>query len=103
MTCGSTLARSKPISHFGQLLKISLMACKTLKEGMPVTRRKKKAKTRVAPKMQQQRQGHDVKVVEIEAIIVDKVCLICRWREWIQYLAAANNEKIPRRVHWQKS
>ena len=39
---------------FGQLLEISPMACKTLKEGMPVTRRTRKVKTRVAARVQLQ-------------------------------------------------
>ena len=58
---------------FGQLLEISLMACKTLKEGMPMTRRNKIAKTRMAARVQLQKHGCDLKAVEIEATIVDKV------------------------------
>lgn len=58
---------------FGQLLEISAMARKTLKEGMPVTRRNRKTKTRVATRVQLQGQGRDVKALEIEATIVDNV------------------------------
>ena len=36
---------------FGQLLEISPMARKTIKEGMPVTRRTKKIKIRVAARV----------------------------------------------------
>ena len=37
---------------FGQLLEISPVARKTLKEGMPVTRRTRKVKTRMAARVQ---------------------------------------------------
>ena len=37
---------------FGQLLEISPMARRTLKEGMPVTRRTRKVKTTVAARVQ---------------------------------------------------
>ena len=58
---------------FKQLLKISPMARKTLKEGIPVTRRMKKVKTRMAARVQLQGGGRDVKAVEIEVMVVDKV------------------------------
>ena len=47
-------------------------ARKTLKDGMPVNRRPKKVKTRVAARIESQR-GHDVRDIEIEVVIVDKV------------------------------
>lgn len=50
---------------FGQLLEILPMARNTLKEGMPVIRRNKRAKTRVAAKSQLQGQGRDVKAIKI--------------------------------------
>ena len=49
------------------------MAKKTLKEGMPVTRRTMKAKTRVAARVQLQGGRRDVKPIEIEVMVVDKV------------------------------
>ena len=49
------------------------MLRKTLKEGRPVTRRTKKVKTRVAARVQLQGGGHDVKAIEIEVIMMDKV------------------------------
>ena len=58
---------------FKQLLEISPVARKTLKEGMPVTRRTKKARTRVATMVQLPGKSRDVKAVEIEVIVVDKV------------------------------
>ena len=58
---------------FGQLLEISPMARKTLKEGMPVTRRTKKVKTRIAVRVQLQGGGRDVKPIEIEVVVMDKV------------------------------
>lgn len=58
---------------FGQLLEISPMARKTLKEGMSVTRRIRKPKTRVFARVQLQGKGREIKAVEIEAIVVDKV------------------------------
>ena len=57
---------------FGQLLGISPVARKTLKDGMLVNRRTRKVKTRVAARIQSQG-GRDVKAIEIEVIIVDKV------------------------------
>jgi hypothetical protein len=57
---------------FGQLLEISPVARKTLKDGMPVNRRIRKVKTRVAARIQS-RGGRDVKAIEIEVNIVDKV------------------------------
>ena len=58
---------------FGQLLEISPMARKTLKEGMPVTRRTRKAKPRVAAIVQPKGGRRDVKPIEIEVMVVDKV------------------------------
>ena len=58
---------------FGQLLEISPMARKTLKEGMPVTRRTRKPKTRVFARVQMQGRTREVKAVEIEVTVVDKV------------------------------
>ena len=58
---------------FGQLLEISPMARKTLKEGMPMTRRTRKMKTMVAARVELQGGGRDVKEVEIEVVMVDKV------------------------------
>ena len=57
---------------FGQLLEILPMARKTLKEGMPANRRVRKAKTRIAARVQLQG-GREVKAVEIEVMVVDKV------------------------------
>ena len=57
---------------FGQLLEISPVA---LKQGIPVTRKTRKVKTRVAAKVQLQEGGRDVKAVEIEVMGVDKVVL----------------------------
>jgi hypothetical protein len=59
----------------GQLLLISPMARNTLKEGMPVTKRTRKVKTRVAARIQLQGGGHDVKTIEIEVMVLDKVVL----------------------------
>ena len=58
---------------FWQLLEISPMARKTLKERMPVTRRTRKAKTRVVAGVQLQERRRDVKPIEIEVMVVDKV------------------------------
>ena len=58
---------------FGQLLEILPMARKTLKEGMPVIRRTRKVKTRVATRVQLQEGGHDVNAIKIEVMVVDKV------------------------------
>ena len=58
---------------FGQLLEISLVARKILKEEMPVTRRTRKVKTRVLARVQMQEERHDVKPIEIEVMVVDKV------------------------------
>ena len=49
------------------------MVRKTLKEGMPVTRRTRKVKTRVAARVQLQGGGRDVKAIEIVVMVVDKV------------------------------
>ena len=48
------------------------MARKTLKDNMPVNRRTRKVKTRMAARIQAQG-GRDVKAIEIEVVIVDKV------------------------------
>ena len=58
---------------FGQLLEISPIARKTLKEGMPVVKRIRKAMTRIAARAQLSGGPCDVKAVKIEAMIVDKV------------------------------
>lgn len=58
---------------FGQLLEISTIVWNTLKDGMPIIRRKWGAKTRVAARMQLPSRAHDVKAIEIEATIVDKI------------------------------
>ena len=58
---------------FGQLLEISPIARKTLKEGMPVNRRVRKAKTRTAAGVQSQGLTREVKAIDIEVMIVDKV------------------------------
>ena len=60
---------------FGQLLEISPMTRKTHKEGMPVTRRTKNVKTRVTARFQLQKGGRDVKPIEIDVMVVDKVVL----------------------------
>ena len=57
---------------FGQLFEISPVARKTLKDGMPVNRRAKKVKTRVTARIESQG-GRDVRAIEIEVVIVDKV------------------------------
>ena len=49
------------------------MGRKTLKERMPVTKRTKKVKNRVAARIQMKGGRRDVKKVEIEVIMVDKV------------------------------
>lgn len=46
------------------------MVRKTLKEGMSVTKRTKKVKTKVAAKVQMQRGRHDVKPIESEVMVV---------------------------------
>ena len=56
---------------FGQLLEISPVAKKTLKDGMPVNRRTKK--TRVAARVQIHEERRNVKPIEIEVMVVDKV------------------------------
>ena len=58
---------------FGQLLEISPMARKTLKERMPVTRRTRNPETRVYARVQLQGKTREVKVVQIEVMVVDKV------------------------------
>ena len=47
------------------------MARKTLKEGMPVTRRTRK--TRVSARIQIHEERRDIKPIEIEVMVVDKV------------------------------
>ena len=69
----ATLSLVKADITFGQLLEISPMSHKTLKEGMPVTRRTRKVKTRAVVRVQLQGAGRDVKVEEIEVVLVDKV------------------------------
>ena len=49
------------------------MARKTLKEGLPVNRHVRKTKTRVVARVQLQRTIREVKAVEIEVMVVDKV------------------------------
>ena len=56
---------------FEQLLEISPMARKTLKEGMSVIRRT--MKTRVSARVQVHEERWDVKPIEIEVMMVDKV------------------------------
>ena len=58
---------------FGQLLEISPVARKTLKKGMPVTRRTRKVKTRVSARVQIHEGRRVVKPIEIEVMLVDKV------------------------------
>ena len=58
---------------FGQLLEISLVARKTLKEEMPVTKRTRKPKTRVSARVQMQGRPREVKAAEIKVTVVDKV------------------------------
>ena len=67
------LSSFKPDITFGQLLEISPVARKTLKERMPVTRRTRKAKTRIVARVQLQGARRDVKPIEIEVMVVDKV------------------------------
>ena len=59
----------------GQLLEISPIVRKTLKKGMPITRRTRKVKTRVAARVQLRGGGRDVKAIDIEVMVVDKVAL----------------------------
>ena len=60
---------------FGQLLEISSMARKTLKEGMPVTRRTRKVKTRMVATVLMQGRRREIKPIEIEVMEVNKVVL----------------------------
>ena len=69
----SDLSTSKMDITFGQLLEILSMARKTLKEGMLVNRRVRKAKIRVAARVQSQGLIREVKAVEMEVMLVDKV------------------------------
>ena len=58
---------------FGQLLEILPVARKTLKGGMPITRRARKVRTRVATTVPVPGKSRDVKAVKIEVMVVDKV------------------------------
>ena len=58
---------------FGQLLEMSPVARKTLKDGMLVNRRAKRPKMRVSARVQMQGRTREVKAVEIEVTVVDKV------------------------------
>ena len=49
------------------------MARKTLKDGMPVIRRARKPKIQVSARVQMQGRTREVKAVEIEVTVVDKV------------------------------
>ena len=69
----SDLSALKADITFGQLLEISPIARKTLKEGMLVNRLVRKAKTRIAARVQSQGLIREVKAVEIEVMVVDKV------------------------------
>ena len=69
----SDLSSLKADITFGQLLEISPMARKTLKEGMSVNRRVRKANTRVAARIQLQGGSREIKAIEIEVMVVDKV------------------------------
>ena len=68
----SHLSSLKADITFEQLLEISPVARKILKDGMQVNRRPKKVKTRVATRIESQG-GRDVRAIEIEVVIVDKV------------------------------
>ena len=85
---------------FGQLLEISPMARKTLKEGMPVTRRTRKPKTRVSARVQFQGMNREVKAVEIEVMVVDKVVPNVLVDDWAQYLTRAHHEEIGFESDW---
>ena len=69
----SDLSSLKADITFGQLFEIAPMAGKTLKEGMPVIRRVRKAKTRIAARVQSQGLMREVKAAEIEVVVGDKV------------------------------
>ena len=69
----TNLSSLKADITFGQLLEISPMTRKTLKEGMLVTRRTRKVKTGIAARIQLQGGGQDVKPIEIEVMVVNKV------------------------------
>ena len=68
----SHLSSLKADITFEQLLEISPVARKTLKDSMQVNRRPKKVKIRVATRIESQG-GRDVRAIEIEVVIVDKV------------------------------
>ena len=54
---------------FGQLLEISPISRKTLKEGMLVTMRTRKPRIRVSARVQLQKKNREVKAVEIEVMV----------------------------------
>ena len=58
---------------YGQVLEISPMARKTLKEGMSDTKNTRKPKTRVSARVQLQSKNREVKALEIEVMVVDEV------------------------------
>ena len=57
---------------FGQLLEISPVARKIVKDSMPVNRRTRKVKNKMAARVQLQG-GRDMNATEMEFIIVDKL------------------------------
>ena len=67
------LSSLKADNTFVQLLEISRMARKTPKEGMSVTRKTRKVKTRVAASVQLQGGRRDVKAIEIEVEVRKKI------------------------------
>ena len=69
----SDLSSMKADITFGQLLEISPVARKTFKEGMLVNRQVRKTKTRIAARVQSQSLMREVKAVDIEVMVVDKV------------------------------
>ena len=69
----ANLSSLKANITFGQLLEISPTAQKTLKERMLVTRRTRKPKTRVSARVQLQGKNREVKAVEIEVMVLDKI------------------------------
>ena len=79
----ANLSSLKADITFGQLLENSLVARKTLKDGMPVNRRAKRPKTRVSARVQMQGRTRQVKAIEIEVMVVDKVVpnVLVDWRK----------------------
>ena len=68
---------------FRQLLEISPVARKTLKEGMPVTRRTRKVKPRMTARVLMQGRRQDIKPIEIEVMVVEgKAILRAVSGEW---------------------